>query len=82
MTMSLMHQWHDTICGGVIGPRRSLLYGAYGCILGSVWMHPRDEEGGSNWGNEMEMDEGGFGDADNGAEDYAKPNESDTLNNP
>ncbi|GKC71272.1 hypothetical protein Tco_1117155, partial [Tanacetum coccineum] len=33
MTMSLMHQWHDTICGGVIGPRRSLLYGAYGCIL-------------------------------------------------
>ncbi|GJZ50152.1 putative reverse transcriptase domain-containing protein [Tanacetum coccineum] len=25
MTMSLMHQWHDTICGGVIGPRRSLL---------------------------------------------------------
>ncbi|GJU69958.1 hypothetical protein Tco_1256217 [Tanacetum coccineum] len=34
MTMSLMHQWHDTICGGVISPRRSLLYGAYGCILG------------------------------------------------
>ncbi|GJX05838.1 hypothetical protein Tco_0193770 [Tanacetum coccineum] len=33
MTMSLMHQWHDTICGGVIGPRHSLLYGAYGCIL-------------------------------------------------
>ncbi|GJW48809.1 hypothetical protein Tco_0080455 [Tanacetum coccineum] len=33
MTMSLMHQWHDTICGGVISPRRSLLYGAYGCIL-------------------------------------------------
>ncbi|GJZ89575.1 hypothetical protein Tco_0661357 [Tanacetum coccineum] len=45
MTMSLMHQWHDTICGGVIGPRRSLLkrmdashvlcsvQGAYGCIL-------------------------------------------------
>nr|GEW26222.1 hypothetical protein [Tanacetum cinerariifolium] len=29
MTMSLMHQWHDTICGGVIGLRRS------------VWMHPR-----------------------------------------
>ncbi|GJW00610.1 reverse transcriptase domain-containing protein [Tanacetum coccineum] len=26
MTMSLMHQWHDTIYGGVIG---------------SVWMHPR-----------------------------------------
>ncbi|GJV22599.1 integrase, catalytic region, zinc finger, CCHC-type containing protein, partial [Tanacetum coccineum] len=26
MTMSLMHQWHDTICGGVISPRRSLLY--------------------------------------------------------
>ncbi|GJV69302.1 hypothetical protein Tco_1484811 [Tanacetum coccineum] len=25
MTMSLMHQWHDTICGGVISPRRSLL---------------------------------------------------------
>ncbi|GJU25958.1 hypothetical protein Tco_1164579 [Tanacetum coccineum] len=25
MTMSLMHQWHDTICGGVIGLRRSLL---------------------------------------------------------
>ncbi|GJS28064.1 hypothetical protein Tco_0488684 [Tanacetum coccineum] len=25
MTMSLMHQWHDTICGDVIGPRRSLL---------------------------------------------------------
>ncbi|GJS65256.1 zinc finger, CCHC-type, retrotransposon gag domain protein [Tanacetum coccineum] len=35
MTMSLMHQWHDTICGGVIGPRRSLLYGAYGRILGT-----------------------------------------------
>ncbi|GKE25385.1 hypothetical protein Tco_1436897 [Tanacetum coccineum] len=34
MAMSLMHRWHDTICGGVIGPRRSLLYGAYGCILG------------------------------------------------
>ncbi|GJW83559.1 hypothetical protein Tco_0156704 [Tanacetum coccineum] len=33
MTMSLMHQWHDTICDGVISPRRSLLYGAYGCIL-------------------------------------------------
>ncbi|GJR58781.1 hypothetical protein Tco_1500943 [Tanacetum coccineum] len=33
MTMSLMHQWHDTICGGVISPRHSLLYGAYGCIL-------------------------------------------------
>ncbi|GJS81010.1 retrovirus-related pol polyprotein from transposon TNT 1-94 [Tanacetum coccineum] len=31
MTMSLMHRWHDTICGGVIGPRHSLL---------SVWMHP------------------------------------------
>ncbi|GJS21044.1 ribonuclease H-like domain, reverse transcriptase, RNA-dependent DNA polymerase [Tanacetum coccineum] len=45
MTMSLMHQWHDTICGGVISPRRSLLYGAYGCILGSVWMHPRFGEG-------------------------------------
>nr|GEX19899.1 RNA-directed DNA polymerase, eukaryota, reverse transcriptase zinc-binding domain protein [Tanacetum cinerariifolium] len=29
MAMSSMHQWHDTICGGVIGPRRS------------VWMHPR-----------------------------------------
>ncbi|GJR17199.1 hypothetical protein Tco_0965726 [Tanacetum coccineum] len=28
MTISLMHQWHDTICGGVIGPRRR------------VWMHP------------------------------------------
>nr|GFA60639.1 hypothetical protein [Tanacetum cinerariifolium]GFA60668.1 hypothetical protein [Tanacetum cinerariifolium] len=27
--MSLMHRWHDTIYGGVIGPRRS------------VWMHPR-----------------------------------------
>ncbi|GKF20028.1 hypothetical protein Tco_0068666, partial [Tanacetum coccineum] len=25
MTMSLMHQWHDTICGG----------GTYGCILDS-----------------------------------------------
>ncbi|GKB65861.1 hypothetical protein Tco_0927273 [Tanacetum coccineum] len=25
MAMSLMHQWHDTICGGVIGPQRSLL---------------------------------------------------------
>ncbi|GKA46879.1 hypothetical protein Tco_0739762, partial [Tanacetum coccineum] len=25
MTMSLMHQWHDTICGGVISLRRSLL---------------------------------------------------------
>nr|GFA04421.1 hypothetical protein [Tanacetum cinerariifolium] len=33
MTMSLMHQWHDIICGVVISPRRSLLYGAYGCIL-------------------------------------------------
>ncbi|GJS68226.1 hypothetical protein Tco_0682791 [Tanacetum coccineum] len=33
MAMSLMHQWHDTICGSVIGPRRSL-FGAYGCILG------------------------------------------------
>ncbi|GJU06169.1 hypothetical protein Tco_1122599 [Tanacetum coccineum] len=33
--MSLMHQWHDTICGGVISPRHSLLYGAYGCILDS-----------------------------------------------
>ncbi|GJY26293.1 hypothetical protein Tco_0401019 [Tanacetum coccineum] len=31
MTMSLMHQWHDTIYDGVIGPRRSLF----------VWMHPR-----------------------------------------
>nr|GFA60673.1 hypothetical protein [Tanacetum cinerariifolium] len=29
MTILLMHQWHDTICGGVIGPWRS------------VWMHPR-----------------------------------------
>ncbi|GKA49187.1 putative reverse transcriptase domain-containing protein [Tanacetum coccineum] len=39
MTMSLMHQWHDTICGGVISPRRSLLYvhGAYGCILGPAF---------------------------------------------
>ncbi|GJT22784.1 zinc finger, CCHC-type containing protein [Tanacetum coccineum] len=37
MTMSLMHQWHDTICGGVIGLRRSLLYGAYGCILGTLF---------------------------------------------
>nr|GEV93917.1 zinc finger, CCHC-type, retrotransposon Gag domain protein [Tanacetum cinerariifolium] len=27
--MSLMHRWHDTICGGVIGLRRS------------VWIHPR-----------------------------------------
>ncbi|GJQ95975.1 ribonuclease H-like domain-containing protein [Tanacetum coccineum] len=36
MTMSLMHQWHDTICGGVIGPRRSLLYGAYRCILEGI----------------------------------------------
>ncbi|GJS00197.1 hypothetical protein Tco_0316705 [Tanacetum coccineum] len=34
MTTSLMHQWHDTICGDVISPWRSLLYGAYGCILG------------------------------------------------
>ncbi|GJY81054.1 hypothetical protein Tco_0493805 [Tanacetum coccineum] len=42
MTMSLMHQWHDTICGGVIGPRRSLLYGAYGCILDS-WKSESDE---------------------------------------
>ncbi|GJY89909.1 hypothetical protein Tco_0505105 [Tanacetum coccineum] len=25
MTISLMHQWHDTICDGVIGPRRSFL---------------------------------------------------------
>nr|GEY07505.1 hypothetical protein [Tanacetum cinerariifolium] len=25
MAMSLMQQWHDTICGGVISPRRSLL---------------------------------------------------------
>ncbi|GKB56316.1 hypothetical protein Tco_0912502 [Tanacetum coccineum] len=33
MTMSLMHQWHNTICGGVISARHSLLYGAYGCIL-------------------------------------------------
>ncbi|GJQ98933.1 hypothetical protein Tco_0521918 [Tanacetum coccineum] len=33
MAMSLMHRWHDTICGGVIGLRRSFLYGAYGCIL-------------------------------------------------
>ncbi|GJU50063.1 hypothetical protein Tco_1219618 [Tanacetum coccineum] len=31
MTMSLMHQWHDTICGGVISPRRCLF----------AWMHPR-----------------------------------------
>nr|GEV17438.1 hypothetical protein [Tanacetum cinerariifolium] len=29
MAISLMHEWHDTICGGMIGPRRS------------VWMHPR-----------------------------------------
>ncbi|GKF29594.1 hypothetical protein Tco_0095936, partial [Tanacetum coccineum] len=28
MTMSLMHQWHDTICGGVISLRWI------------VWMHP------------------------------------------
>nr|GEZ11802.1 retrovirus-related Pol polyprotein from transposon TNT 1-94 [Tanacetum cinerariifolium] len=28
MALSLMHQWHDTIYGRVIGPRRS------------VWMHP------------------------------------------
>ncbi|GJV96492.1 retrovirus-related pol polyprotein from transposon TNT 1-94 [Tanacetum coccineum] len=33
MAMSLMHQWHDIICGGVIGPRGSILYGAYGFIL-------------------------------------------------
>ncbi|GKA07233.1 hypothetical protein Tco_0686457 [Tanacetum coccineum] len=33
MAISLMHQRHDTICGGVISPRLSLLYGAYGCIL-------------------------------------------------
>ncbi|GJV03444.1 zinc finger, CCHC-type, retrotransposon gag domain protein [Tanacetum coccineum] len=25
MSMSMMHQWHDTICGSVISPRRSLL---------------------------------------------------------
>ncbi|GJS56001.1 putative reverse transcriptase domain-containing protein [Tanacetum coccineum] len=36
MTVSLMHQWHDIIRGGVIGLWRSLLYGAYGCILGSL----------------------------------------------
>nr|GEU93812.1 hypothetical protein [Tanacetum cinerariifolium] len=30
MAMSLIHQWHDTISGGVIGPRRS------------VRMHPSD----------------------------------------
>ncbi|GJR38793.1 hypothetical protein Tco_1214477 [Tanacetum coccineum] len=33
MTMSLMHQWHDTICGGVISPRHSLF----------VWMHPSSD---------------------------------------
>ncbi|GJU02420.1 hypothetical protein Tco_1112758 [Tanacetum coccineum] len=35
--MSLMHRWHDTICGGVIGPRRSLF----------VWMHPSNGPLGS-----------------------------------
>ncbi|GJT31386.1 hypothetical protein Tco_0911661 [Tanacetum coccineum] len=30
--MSLMHQWHDPICGGVIAPSA----GAYGCILVSL----------------------------------------------
>ncbi|GJR85394.1 hypothetical protein Tco_0209405 [Tanacetum coccineum] len=37
MALSLMHQWHDTICDGVISPRCSLLYGAYGCILGTLF---------------------------------------------
>ncbi|GJX71637.1 retrotransposon protein, putative, ty1-copia subclass [Tanacetum coccineum] len=37
MTMSLMHQWHDTICGGVISPRRSLLYGVYRFIIGTLF---------------------------------------------
>ncbi|GJV74546.1 RNA-directed DNA polymerase, eukaryota [Tanacetum coccineum] len=32
LAISLMHRWHDTICGGVIGLRRS------------VWMHLRDRE--------------------------------------
>ncbi|GJV31533.1 zinc finger, CCHC-type, retrotransposon gag domain protein [Tanacetum coccineum] len=32
--MSLMHQWHDIICGGVNSPRCSL----------SVWMHPSPPE--------------------------------------
>ncbi|GJR18084.1 reverse transcriptase domain-containing protein [Tanacetum coccineum] len=39
MAMSLMHQWHDTICGSVIGPRHSLLYGAYGCILAGCYTY-------------------------------------------
>ena len=51
MGVSLRHQWHDTIWGGVISPRRPhlfmiwyeltwpiciCLWGAYGCILGFV----------------------------------------------
>ncbi|GJW16215.1 hypothetical protein Tco_0020348 [Tanacetum coccineum] len=47
MAMSLMHRWHNTICGGVIGPRH-FLFGAYGCIIESVWMHPRYHLQGCN----------------------------------
>nr|GEY04006.1 hypothetical protein [Tanacetum cinerariifolium] len=42
MAMSLMRQLHDTICGDVIGPRRSLLYGAYGCILATLFRSVQD----------------------------------------
>ncbi|GJS18092.1 heat intolerant 4-like protein [Tanacetum coccineum] len=62
MTMSLMHQWNDTICGGVISPRRSLLYGAYGCILGTLFRSVQGAyecilggDGGDRGGDEMMM---------------------------
>nr|GFA71091.1 hypothetical protein [Tanacetum cinerariifolium] len=37
MAISLMHQWHDTICSDVIGPWR-----AYGCILGTLFRSVQD----------------------------------------
>ena len=49
MGVSLRHQWHDTIWGGVISPRRprlfmicyELTWPICICLWGGVWMHPR-----------------------------------------
>ena len=49
MGVSLRHQWHDTIWGGVISPRRPRLFMIWYVItwplyiwfVGGVWMHPR-----------------------------------------
>ena len=37
MAMSLRHQWHDTFCGGVIDPRRPLLFCYDICAHWPLW---------------------------------------------